>query len=131
MADSLRYTGYDFRVGRTWSRRPASRAGDPLPADARRNTLGHSFVIDAADPGTDTAERRLLLRLGVTAVLGASVTDAGGAWLVELVADADTLPLDTVEPVVRLLIAEAVMPRRSATPARRHTVMDDSVASAV
>ena len=125
----------DFRAGRTWSKRPGGRDGcgafDGLPATARRAALGGSFLIDAAEPGTETAERRLLRRLGVTAVLGASVTDARGAWLVEVYADGDTLVLDTVEPALRLLAAEAVKPRRDSAPARGLTVSDDPVASAV
>jgi hypothetical protein len=50
----------------------------------------------------------VLSELGMHTVLAAAARDDQGAWLVELYADAATAALEPLEPVLRLLVAEAV-----------------------
>ena len=76
-------------------------------------------MIHDDDDDADAAERGVLREFGLQAVLAAAATGTHGGWLVELYADADTAPLEPFEPVVRLLVAEAVRGGRGVVAASR------------
>ena len=107
----------DARRGRVW-RRELAESADVWPVDEYPGTAailehGGAFVVRAGDPEADPAERAVLTEFGMQAVLAVAARDDQGTWLVELYADGATAPLEPLEPVVRLLVAEAVRGGRS------------------
>ncbi len=90
-------------------------------ADVEGLRRTHSLTADAApvligvdDPGIDGGLRGRLRKKGVRELLVASISGAWGAWIIELVADESSHPLQQVEPVLRLLAPEALRTERSA-----------------
>jgi hypothetical protein len=81
---------------------------EAFPETRRILQEGGSFVVAAEDEEADPAERRLLQRWSLTAVLAAAAPGPSGSWLVELYADERTRDLHTAAPYARLLVAEAV-----------------------
>ncbi len=71
-------------------------------------------LIGADDPGLEAGLRGRLRKKGVRQVLVASISGAWGDWIIELVADEFSHPLQQVEPVLRLLAPEALRTERSA-----------------
>ncbi len=112
----------NFRSGRAWTASAADTGDDyrldEFPQTARLIGSGGSFVTLAADPAGDPSERALLVEFGLHGVLAAAAADAEGVWLLEVFADAETLPLQSVEAAARLLVAEAVTPHRGRRPVR-------------
>ena len=107
----------DARRGRVWRRELGETERvwplEDYPLSAAVLDHGGTFVVRADDPAADDAERAYLAQFGLVAVLAAAARDDDGGWLVEVYADADTVPLEPLEPVARLLVAEAVRGGRS------------------
>ena len=81
---------------------------ETFPETVRILEAGGAFVVAAEDEEADEAERRLLEKWGLCAVLAAAAPGPAGAWLIEVYADEDTRDLHTAAPYVRLLVAEAL-----------------------
>lgn len=127
----------DLRRGRAWQRElvPADAAapvGYPeqatvlqaethviadYPATAAILERGGAFVVDAADPDADPAERALLVEFSLDEVLVAAAPCRDGAWLLEVYGDERSRPLGPLVAAVRLLALEAV--RGSVAPIGR------------
>jgi hypothetical protein len=95
---------------------------DSFPETRRILDAGGSFVVAAEDEEADAAERRLLERWSLTAVLAAAAPGPSGSWLVELYADELTRDLHTAAPYVRLLVAEAVRGAAHDPPVEHRTL---------
>jgi diguanylate cyclase (GGDEF)-like protein len=112
----------DARTGRAWRRELGAAEDVWLVGDYPSTAailLGGSFVAHLDDPHSDEAEKVVLREFGMHAVLASAAHDPHGSWLLEVYADERTLPLEPLEPAVRLLVAEAVRgSRRSLAPAQ-------------
>ena len=112
----------DARTGRAWRRELGAAEEVWLVADYPSTAAilrGGSFVVHGDDPLADEAEKVVLREFGMRSVLAGAATGANGSWLLEIYADAQTLPLEPLEPAVRLLVAEAVRgSRKPLSPAQ-------------
>jgi hypothetical protein len=112
----------DARRGRVWRRELGETERvwplEDYPLSAAVLDHGGTFVVRADDPSADAAERAYLAQFGLVAVLAAAARDDEGGWLMEVYADASTVPLEPLEPVARLLVAEAVRGRSFQAPAQ-------------
>ncbi len=112
----------DARRGRAWQRELGASEEVWLVTDypsTEAILAGGSFIVHADDDAADEAERTILHEFGMRAVLAAAADGANGSWLVEVYADAETAPLEPIEPALRLLVAEAVRGnRRALAPAQ-------------
>jgi diguanylate cyclase len=78
-----------------------------------------SFYIERHDRDSDAAERHLLAELGFSAVLGVTISDPDGVYLLELYADGATLDLRAADLRVQLL-ARAAAARSAGALERNH-----------
>ena len=102
----------DLRTGHIW-RRGLGAAGETIsvaayPATAALLETGGALLVDAGDPGADSAEVARLREYSMQAVLAVAVADSGGSWLVELYSDETAVRLSELAPALRLLAGEAV-----------------------
>jgi diguanylate cyclase (GGDEF)-like protein len=81
------------------------------PVTAAIMEHGGSFCQRVDDPDGDPAEQALLRRAGHESLVAAAAVDAGGAWLVELYADARSGALEHARAELRLLLGEALRVR--------------------
>jgi diguanylate cyclase (GGDEF)-like protein len=80
----------------------------PTTAEVLR---GGWALVDAQDPRADPAELSILDAMGAAALLMAGGQDANGrGWLVEVFADALSLPMDDEVPALRALVPAALHP---------------------
>jgi hypothetical protein len=83
---------------------------DVYPATAAVLRGGWALV-DAGDLRADPAELSILDGMGAAALLMAGGRDAAGrGWLVEVFADALSLPMDDLVPAMRALVPSALHP---------------------
>lgn len=68
-----------------------------------------SFFVEVGMPGNDPAEEATLVSGGYPAMLAAGAAEVGAGWLVEVYADPISLPMSAFEPVLRALVAVAVV----------------------
>jgi hypothetical protein len=80
-----------------------------FPASERAVRGAASFAVELGVPGNDPAEETALVIAGYRAVIGAGATADGCGWLVEVFADTLSLPIVDFEPVLRALVAVAVL----------------------
>lgn len=80
---------------------------------------GGSYLVDAHDRGADAAERRLLLELDYSSVLGTAVADVEGTYLIELFGDGDSGELSSAKLSLSLLARAAASNAGSAVEAVR------------
>ncbi|MDH4158933.1 MAG: diguanylate cyclase [Actinomycetota bacterium] len=91
-----------------WTEEPYPVAQYPATAEVMR---GGWAVVDATDLRADPAELSILDGMGATALLMAGGRDeTGRGWLVEVFADALSLPMDDVVAALRALVATALHP---------------------
>ncbi|HET6831379.1 MAG TPA: HD domain-containing phosphohydrolase [Solirubrobacterales bacterium] len=83
-----------------------------FPATARVIAAGSgSFIARVGDQESDAAERAMLEQEGSRGVIGVSVGDEGGAYLIELFADRDDAPMEEIDAPLRLAVAGAIAPK--------------------
>jgi hypothetical protein len=80
-----------------------------FPVTERAVRDASSFAVELGVQGNDQDEETALVIAGYRAVIGAGATAAGSGWLIEVFADTLTLPLFDFEPVLRALVAVAVV----------------------
>ncbi len=68
-----------------------------------------SFVVEVGMPGNDAVEEATLVSAGYPSMVAAGAADVNGGWLVEIYADPISLPMAAFEPVLRALVAIAVV----------------------
>ena len=109
------YWTVNLRAGRTWSKGAGpgedEYTTEDYPQTARILRAGGSFVLSADDADGDPGEIDLLRSFRMSALLAAAAPTDEGSWLVEIYADDTAVALEEAEPVVRLLVAEAVRRR--------------------
>jgi len=72
---------------------------------------GGWFVVEASDPGADPAELALLDGMGAASLLAAGgADDDGRRWLVEVVGDSLSRPMEDVATALRALLPSALRP---------------------
>ena len=80
-----------------------------FPVTERAVRDASSFGVELGVQGNDQDEETALVIAGYRAVIGAGATASGSGWLIEVFADTLTLPLVDFEPVLRALVAVAVV----------------------